>query len=130
MIFDTTFLIDLMKEDPAAVKKLKGLERDKIAQNIASPTLYELYVGIMLSTKPEKEKRKVLDTLASMNILGLTAKSAAKAGEVQGKLIREGKMIDPEDAMIAGIALLNNEIVLTKNVEHFSRILALITETY
>jgi len=130
MILDTTFLIDLMKEDPAAVKKLKGLERDKIAQNIASPTLYELYVGIMLSTKPEKEKRKVLDTLASMNILGLTAKSAAKAGEVQGKLIREGKMIDPEDAMIAGIALLNNEIVLTKNVEHFSRILALITETY
>jgi tRNA(fMet)-specific endonuclease VapC len=84
----------------------------------------------MLCTKPEKEKRKVLDTLASMNILGLNAKSAAKAGEVQGKLIREGKMIDPADAMIAGIALLINEIVLTKNVEHFSRIRALITETY
>jgi len=130
MILDTTFLIDLMKEDPAAVKKLKELERDKITQNIAALTLYELYVGIMLSTKPEKEKRKVLDTLASMNILGLNAKSAAKAGEVQGKLTREGKMIDPEDAMIAGIALLNNEIVLTKNVEHFSRIRALITETY
>ena len=130
MILDTTFLIDLMKEDPAAVKKLKELERDKITQNIAVLTLYELYVGILLSTKPEKEKRKVLDTLASMNILDLTAKSAAKAGEVQGKLIREGKMIDPEDAMIAGIALLNNEIVLTKNVEHFSRIRDLITETY
>nr|CBH39031.1 conserved hypothetical protein, containing PIN domain [uncultured archaeon]CBH39338.1 conserved hypothetical protein [uncultured archaeon] len=130
MILDTTFLIDLMKEDPTAVKKLKELERDKITQNIAALTLYELYVGIMLSTKPEKEKRKVLDTLASMNILDLNAKSAAKAGEVQGKLIREGKMIDPEDAMIAGIALLNNEIVLTKNVEHFSRIRALITETY
>ena len=130
MILDTTFLIDLMKEDPAAVKKLKELERDKITQNIAALTLYELSVGIMLSTKPEKEKRKVLDTLASMNILDLNAKSAAKAGEVQGKLIREGKMIDPEDAMIAGIALLNNEIVLTKNVEHFSRIRALITETY
>ena len=130
MILDTTFLIDLMKEDPAAVKKLKELERDKITQNIAALTLYELYVGIMLSTKPEKEKRKVLDTLASMNILDLNAKSAAKAGEVQGKLIREGKMIDPEDAMIAGIALHNKEIVLTKNVEHFSRILALITETY
>ena len=130
MILDTTFLIDLMKDDPAAVKRLKELEKDKIRQNIASPTLYELYVGILLSSKPEKEKRKVLDTLASMNILGLTAKSAAKAGEVQGKLIREGKMIDPEDAMIAGIALHNKEIVLTKNVEHFSRILALITETY
>ena len=65
-----------------------------------------------------------------MNILGLNAKSAAKAGEVQGKLIKEGKMIDPEDAMITGIALLNNEIILTKNVEHFSRVRDLKIETY
>jgi len=122
MILDTTFLIDLMKADPSAVRKLKEMERDKVTQNIAAPTLYELYVGITLSSKPEKEKRKVLDTLTAMNILGLDAESAAKAGEVQGTLIKEGKMIDPEDAMIAGIALLNNEILLTKNVEHFSRI--------
>lgn len=39
-------------------------------------------------------------------------------------------MIDPEDAMIAGIALINNETVLTKNVEHFSRIRDLKIETY
>ncbi len=39
-------------------------------------------------------------------------------------------MIDPEDAMIAGIALINNESVLTKNVEHFSRIRDLKIETY
>lgn len=130
MILDTTFLIDLMKENPSAVRRLNDMERNKITQNIASPTLYELYVGITLSTKPEKEKKKVLDTLTSMNILGLNAKSAAKAGEVQGKLIKEGTMIDPEDAMIAGIALLSNETILTKNVEHFSRIRNLIIETY
>jgi predicted nucleic acid-binding protein len=65
-----------------------------------------------------------------MNILGLDAECAAKAGEVQGKLIRKGKMINPEDAMIAGIALINNETVLTKNVEHFSRIRDLKIETY
>ncbi len=46
MILDTTFLIDLMKEDPSAVRKLEEIERDRITQNIASPTLYELYVGI------------------------------------------------------------------------------------
>ena len=130
MILDTTFLIDLMKEDSPAVRKLEEMERNKITQNIASPTLYELYVGITLSTKPEKEKNKVLDTLTSINILGLNAKSAAKAGEAQGRLIKEGKMIDPEDAMIAGIALLNNESLLTKNVEHFSRIRDLKIETY
>ena len=130
MILDTTFLIDLMKEESTAVSKLKEIERDKITQSISAPTLYELYVGITLSTKPAKEKRKVFDTLISMNILGLDAECAAKAGEVQGKLIRKGKMINPEDAMIAGIALINNETVLTKNVEHFSRIRDLKIETY
>ncbi len=39
-------------------------------------------------------------------------------------------MIDPEDTLIAGIALINNETVLTKNVEHFSRIRDLKIETY
>lgn len=130
MILDTTFLIDLMKADSSAVRKLKDLERNKIAQNIATPTLYELYVGITLSDKPEKEKRKIIDTLTSVNILDLNAKSATKAGKVQGELIKEGKMIDPEDAMIAGIALLNNEIILTRNVEHFSRIRDVKIETY
>lgn len=40
------------------------------------------------------------------------------------------RMIDPEDAMIAGIALINDESVLTRNVEHFSRIRDLKIETY
>ncbi len=61
MILDTTFLIDLMKEDPSAVRKLKEIERDKFTQNIASPTLYELYVGITLSTKPEKVKNITIE---------------------------------------------------------------------
>ena len=130
MIMDTTFLIDLMKADSSAVRKLKELEENKTIQNIASPTLYELYVGITLSDKPEKEKRKVLDVLTSATILDLNAKSAPKAGEVQGRLIKGGEMIDSEDAMIAGIAIGNNETILTRNVEHFSRIRELNIETY
>jgi len=130
MILDTSFLIDLMRTDSGAVRKLIEIEKNEIAQKITAPTLYELYVGITLSDKPEKEKRKVLDALTSTNILNLDAKSAVKAGEVQGKLIKEGKMIDPEDAMTAGIALLNEEIILTRNVEHFSHIKDLKIETY
>ena len=130
MILDTTFLIDLMKADSSAVRKLKELEENKTIQNIASPILYELYVGITLSDKPEKEKRKVLDVLTSATILDLNAKSAPKAGEVHGRLIKGGEMIDPEDAMIGGIAIVNNETILTRNVEHFSRIRELNIETY
>jgi hypothetical protein len=34
MILDTTFLIDLMKEESTAVSKLKEIERDKITQRL------------------------------------------------------------------------------------------------
>lgn len=130
MILDTSFLIDLMKGELEAVKRLKYLEDNKIAQNVAAPTLYELNVGITLSDKPEKEKKRVIDALTSASILVLEAESAERAGEVQGKLIKEGKMLDPEDAMIAGIALVNDETILSRNKEHFSRVADLRIETY
>ncbi len=130
MLLDTAFLIDLMRGEASAIDRLKALENEGISQNVASPTLYELYVGIMLSKKPEAEKRKVLEVLTSATILNLDAKSAEMAGRIQGGLIAKGKMLDPEDTMIAGIAITHGETVLTRNVEHLSRIYDLKLETY
>lgn len=130
MLLDTTFLIDLMRGEASAIERLKVLEYEGIAQNVASPTLYELYVGIALSKKPEVEKRRVLEILTSAAILNLDAKSAEMAGRIQGELMAKGEMLDPEDAMIAGIALTNGESILTRNVEHLSRIMDLKVETY
>jgi predicted nucleic acid-binding protein len=130
MILDTSFLIALMKKDPAAVKKLEELEDLRTTLHVAAPTIFELYVGITISSKPEREKKRVVDTITSLGIYGLEERSAAMAGEVQGALIKAGKMIDPEDAMIAGIALVYNEVLLTRNAEHFARVPNLKLEEY
>lgn len=130
MLLDTAFLIDVMRGREAAVKKLKEMEKERISQSVGAPTIYELYVGVALSDKPEKEKERVLGVLLSASILGLDAKGAEKAGRLQGELIKEGDMLDPEDVMIAGIAIVNGERIITRNTEHFGRIKELKIETY
>ncbi len=51
-------------------------------------------------------------------------------GSIYGELLAKGETIDPEDAMLAGIAKSHHEKVLTRNVKHFSRIEGLTIETY
>lgn len=127
MILDTTFIIDLIKADINAVNKFKELKEKRL---VTTPTIFELWSGIVQSNKPEQEKRKILEILDSQLILNLDRKSAEEAGKISGSLVKEGKTIDSEDSMIAGIAKVYNEKILTRNIEHFSRIKEIEIETY
>ena len=89
-----------------------------------------MHSGIAMSDKKETEKQKVLHTLSGMIIWHLDSKAAQIGGEIDGKLAKEGRKIDPVDSMIAGIAITGDEKVLTRNVKHFSRIAGLKIETY
>ncbi len=57
-----------------------------------------------------------------MHVYDFTEKDAKKAGEIEAELLKKGKMIDLEDIMLAGVALLRNEKVLTLNAKHFENI--------
>ena len=130
MILDTSFLIDLMDGLPEAIEKLKQLGQLKENCFITTPTIFELWSGIVQSDKPEQEKGKVLDILESQLILNFDKPSAEEAGRIDGILIKEGNVIDPEDCMIAGIAKINNEKVLTRNIKHFQKVPGIDLESY
>lgn len=63
-------------------------------------------------------------------VLHMDYDTAERAGEIDGILAREGKMIGVVDCMIAGIALVKKEKVMTRNVKDFQRIRGLEIETY
>ena len=128
MIADTSFVIDLIRNNPAAVRKINELSGEE--QKITSPTVFELYTGVSRSKWPEKEKKKVLEYLSRQTIIEMDAKSAEFAGTIDGDLIRKGERISQVDCMIAGIALCKKETVLTKNVKDFSKIKTLSLESY
>ena len=130
MILDTSFIIDVMKKEPNAIEKLNSLVKKGEPLMIASPTIFELFSGLVRSQRQLEEKNKVMNVINGQLVLPLDNKSAERSGEIDGTLVKEGKMIDPIDSMIAGIAIIKNDKVLTRNVKDFSRIKDLKIETY
>lgn len=127
MIFDTTFLIDLLKNNPSAKRKAQEMDQSNQVVATTTITLYESWRG--LYDAPEKQNA-LNEILGELRLLTLTEKSAKKAAEIEAELIRSGEQIDAVDCMIAAIAMENRETLLTRNVRHFSRIFGLKVETY
>ena len=122
MLADTTFVIDIMKHDADAIQTAKELSEASISILVGTPTIFELYVGVGLSVRSGEEREKVLGVLKSLPHLSLDGASASKAGTIYAQRIREGAKIDPEDAMLAGMAIQNNEPLLTRNRKDFTGI--------
>lgn len=130
MILETTFLVDLLRGKQEAVSKMRELEGSRIPLFITTPSIVELWSGIIRFNKPQSEKIKILKVISEQLILDLTKEAAIEAGKIDGILVKSGKEIEPEDSMIAGIAIANHEAVLTRNTEHFRRVTGLAIERY
>ena len=131
MILDTTFIIDLLRGGDSKVKeKTDELDIKFVVKAISSVTIMELWRGAMQSIHQEKEKKKIEELLQSLIIYPFGEMEAKKSGEIEADLIRKGKIIDLEDVMIAGTALIRNEKILTRNTKHFESIHGLNVEDY
>jgi len=119
-----------MKSENLAKAKAEKLVSETIPIMVGTPTIFELYVGVGLAIKSSEEKEKVLEVLQSLTQLPLDAPSASRAGMIYAQRTKEGAKIDAEDAMLAGIALENQQTLLTRNTKHFSGIAGLKVESY
>ena len=118
---ETTFLIDLMKQKPEINSFKEELDKTETVLSIAAPSVAELWAGASLSNFPEKEREKVLELLESLQFLPLDLRSAKEAAEIEAELIKSGLSMGAEDIMIAAIAKVNGEKLVTRD-HHFARI--------
>lgn len=129
MILETSFVIDFLNGKKDAVEKISYLVGENVDCAITSPTIFEIWSGIVSLKKGENEKNKTKLLLNNQIIYGLDAESAEIAGKIHGELVLKGQKIDPTDCMIAGIAIKNNLPVLTRD-GHFERVDGLKIEKY
>ena len=122
MIQDTTFIIDLLRGDSDATKRVELLEKERRPEKISSVTVLELYEGVARAGTSHDNTERILDVLDSKSVVDADTTVMRKAGKLSGELINRGLRIDREDCVIAATALLNDEPVLTRNTEHFERI--------
>lgn len=110
------------KEADDFIKRIESIEILKTT----AITVYEISRGI----KIEEEIKKVNNLFNSLIILNFNKDHALRAGRIERELKKQGITIDPEDCMIAAITILNNETLITNNVDHFSRIKGLNFKPY
>lgn len=120
-VLDTSFLIDLLRNKKEAFSLRNELDSLEPTLYATAPSIMELWDGALFSAIPQREKEKVEQLLRAIDILPLDSRGAKRAAEIGFALSKKGEIIQDEDLMIAGIALTNGEMVVTRD-EHFTRI--------
>ncbi len=119
---ETDFLIDIIRQRPEAIQKLKQLESLGEKLSITPITATELFEGGSIVHR-EKEMEKIESTIHSLQWLQYDVIAAQKAGELMSKLSNYGQKIGDLDTITAGIALRHGQTTLiTKNRKHFEKI--------
>jgi predicted nucleic acid-binding protein len=119
---DTTFLIDLLRDLPEAVKKAGELKEARSDLSTTSVNAFEAYIGAIRSGNPRR-LAPLEALLGDLRILLLGKAEAEASASIMVDLMKEGKPVEMRDALIAGSMLENNyNSIVTRDVDHFSRI--------
>lgn len=117
-VLDTNFLIDLLRGKAGASEIADSFDDPKTT----TVNAFELYYGARRSAKPEKSVLEVGNLLKSIDVLEFDKIAARRAADIHAELMNSGKPVDIVDVFIAGIVMANKEELVTKDIDHFSRI--------
>ena len=120
-LLDTNIIIFYSKgKNPKILEHFAKIHQSRIA--IPSLVIGELEYGARKSEDYQKRMTHYNEFLSHFNVIDFDRKAALFFGAVRNDLEARGKMIGPIDTMIAAIALANDCILVTHNVDEFSRV--------
>lgn len=126
-VLDTTFLVDVFRGKQEAIRIAKSKEVLLTTQI----NLYEIIQGLFLKNVSSAKFFEVQLLFENIHVLSLDDAGIIKAAEISSTLTKKGITVDDSDCLIAGIALSKGFFtIVTKNVEHFSRMKGIKVETY
>ena len=132
---DTTVLVDLGGRGGPALKA-RAQQFLKSANDANEPltttrfTLAELYLGIERAHKKEIEEARVANVLEGLVVLEFNDQAARVFATTMAELFRTGTPIGDMDVLIASVAIAHDEVLVTRNAAHFSKISMLTIKAY
>jgi len=127
-LLDTNMLIYFFKQQGHVAAHLQQVPAHEIA--LASVVLFELEYGLLRSTKPQAQKQGMDAARAAHQVLPMDYESAKAAAWVRHTLEVAGLPIGKVDQLIAGIAMANDLILVTRNTREFARVPGLRLENW
>lgn len=121
ILADTTLLIDFLRGKQNAIKTVQKYQAQLYTTEV---NLFELITGVYASSLPVQKYLNQIRYLESqLVVLPLTRAGTFEAGQIAGTLIKNGKMIEGTDCLIAGIGMVNGiRDIITLNADHFRRV--------
>ena len=126
---DTSFLIDLIRHDPEAMRTLKAMEREGLPLATTAINALELYRGAFLSASVQANLREVEAITRALIELPITEETYRIFGTLVAELQARGSRIGDFDEVIAAITLAGDGEIVTRD-SHFTRVPGLKVRTY
>lgn len=120
-LLDTNAWIKLLNPHPSPVKQRIAASNPSEIM-MCSVVKAELYFGAYKSTQQTTNLKLLAKLFAEFKSLSFTDEAAEVCGKIRAQLTKMGTPIGPYDLQIAGIALINNLVLVTHNLKEFSRI--------
>lgn len=121
MIFDSTFVHDVLRNDSDAIDRLVELRDSETPVALSALTVFE--VGVGLHGESAQYRAEFDERIDELVVLPVTETVARRATAIQHDLLDRGQRIGARDVLIAGTAVGSPDPrVLTRNVDEFARI--------
>ena len=128
-LLDTNTCIAYLNRRSEAIKKrLISLSPDEVA--ICDVVKYELYYGAYKSSRQSENLDTLREFFSEIVSLPFDGQAAAICGNIRAQLANRGTPIGAYDLQIAAIALANHLILVTHNIDEFSRVEGLTIEDW
>ena len=127
-VLDTNAVIHYFKGQGRVAERLLTVSPDEVA--LPSLVVFELTVGVLRSDNPAGRQAQLELFLGTVTTLPFGRPEAAAAARVRADLEAEGRPIGPYDVLIAGTALAQGAVLVTRNVREFNRVRGLAVENW
>src|SRR4030042_4302796 len=117
---DTSIIVKLFRGKKEEKKLMENLDGERTSSVIC---LSELYEVVWRARNREAEENNLVKFFSRLhNVFGIDNEIAKKFGEIRTNLKKSGNVIEDFDILIAATCIAYNQILITHNKKHFSRI--------
>jgi tRNA(fMet)-specific endonuclease VapC len=127
-MLDTNLCIRVLRDRPKGLRDRFNTESNSLC--ISTIVLTELLYGAEKSQRPAANRQAVEGFAARLQVLAFDEGAAAHAAEIRADLERRGAPIGGYDLLIAGHARSKGIVVVTGNLNEFSRVDGLRSEDW
>jgi tRNA(fMet)-specific endonuclease VapC len=127
-LLDTNTIIYFFKKEGLVSERLLAVSPDRIGVPVI--VVYEIEFGIAKSRYPGAASKQLEEFLACVTIFPFGRPESTAAAGIRARLELSGHPIGPWDTLIAGTAVANHAVLVSRNIREFGRIKELKIENW